>query len=185
MRRVIISNLVSLDGYIEGPNGEFDWPVVEKEFFDYAEGMLNSVDTILFGRKTYEMMEAHWPTEMAKQNDPIIAGKMNSLSKIVFSSTLTKADWENTTLIKENVEEEILKLKAKPGKDIVILGSGSIVSLLTQANLIDEYRIIVNPVILGGGKPEFTGKIDRKKLKLTDLKQFKSGVVILYYQPIN
>jgi len=185
MRKVIVSNLVSLDGYIEGPNADLDWPVVEEEFFKYAEDMLESVDTILFGRKTYEMMAAYWPTETVVENDPVIAGEMNSLPKIVFSSTLTKVDWENSTLIKHNIEEEILKLKSKPGKDIVILGSGSIVSQLTQANLIDEYRLIVNPVILGSGTPEFTGNISKKALKLTDLKRLKSGVVILYYQPIN
>jgi dihydrofolate reductase len=185
MAKVLVSNLISLDGYIEGPNGEFDWPVVEDEFFRYAESMLQSADVLLFGRTTYEMMAAHWPTEQAIADAPVIAGKMNGLPKIVFSSTLKKADWQNTILIRENMEEEIFKLKEKPGKDIVILGSGSIVSQLTQANLIDEYRIIVNPVILGGGKPEFTGHIDRKQLKLTDVKQFKSGVVILYYQPTN
>ncbi|TWJ04855.1 dihydrofolate reductase [Mucilaginibacter frigoritolerans] len=184
MAKVLVSNLISLDGYIEGPNGEFDWPVVEEEFFRYAESMLQSADVLLFGRITYEMMAAHWPTEQAIADAPAIAGKMNGLPKIVFSSTLKKADWQNTILVGENMEEEILKLKEKPGKDIVILGSGSIVSQLTQANLIDEYRIIVNPVILGGGKPEFTGHINRKQLKLTDIKQFKSGVVILYYQPI-
>jgi dihydrofolate reductase len=184
MRKVIVSNMVSLDGYIEGLNAELDWPVVEEEFFKYAEDMLESVDTILFGRKTYEMMAAHWPTAMAIEDAPVIAGKMNTLPKIVFSSTLTKADWENSILIKQNIEEEILKLKSKSGKDIVILGSGSIVSQLTQANLIDEYRIIISPVILGSGKPEFTGNISRKLLKLTDLKRLKSGVVILYYQPI-
>ncbi|WP_259067571.1 dihydrofolate reductase family protein [Mucilaginibacter sp. X4EP1] len=184
MAKVLVSNLISLDGYIEGPNGEFDWPVVEEEFFRYAESMLQSADVLLFGRKTYEMMAAHWPTERAIADDPVIAGKMNGLPKIVFSTTLKKADWQNTILMGENIEGEIFKLKEKPGKDIVILGSGSIVSQLTQANLIDEYRIIVNPVILGGGKPEFTGHIDRKHLKLTNVKQFKSGVVILYYQPI-
>jgi dihydrofolate reductase len=184
MAKVLVSNLVSLDGYIEGPNGEFDWPVVEEEFFRYAESMLQSADVLLFGRRTYKMMAAHWPTEQAIADAPVIAGKMNGLPKIVFSSTLKNADWQNTILIGENMEEEILKLKEKPGKDIVILGSGSIVSQLTQANLIDEYRIIINPVILGGGKPEFKGHINRKQLKLTDIKQFKSGVVILYYQPI-
>lgn len=185
MGKVIVSNIVSLDGYIEGANAELDWPVVEKEFFDYAEAMLEATDVILFGRKTYEMMAAHWPTETVKKDDPVIAGKMNGLPKVVFSSTLTSVGWENSTLIKANIEEEILRLKAKTQKDIVILGSGSIVSQLTQANLIDEYRLIVNPVILGSGTPEFTGNISRKVLKLTDLKRLKSGVVILYYQPIN
>jgi dihydrofolate reductase len=146
--------------------------------------MLNSVDTILFGRITYDHMASYWPTEMAKKNDPIIAGKMNSLQKMVFSKTLQKAEWENTTLVKNDIEKNIIKLKQQPGKDIVILGSGTIVSALTQLDLIDEHRFIISPVILGGGTLQFTGNIDRKKLELTDIKKFSTGVVMLYYQPI-
>jgi len=115
--------------------------------------------------------------------DRFIAGKMNGLAKIVFSKTLDKVEWENSTLVKENINETILKLKDQPGKDIIILGSGSIVSLFTQMGIIDEYRMIVNPVILGGGIPEFTGISGRKILELTDVKRFSSGVVILCYQP--
>ena len=184
MRKIIVSNLVSLDGYFEGPNAELDWFTVDEEFNGYAEELLNSVDTILFGRKTYEMMASYWPTDEAKSDDPIIAGKMNSLPKIVFSTTLDNVEWENSSLIKNNVNAEILKLKARPGKDIVIFGSGSIVSALTQSDLIDEYRILINPVILGGGKSHFSGNPDRKTLKLTDVKRFNSGLIALYYQPI-
>jgi dihydrofolate reductase len=185
MRKVIVSNMISLDGYIEGANHELDWHIVDSGFFDYAERMLNSVDCIIFGRKTYEMMAAYWRLPGPKKDDPIVAGKMNGLPKIVFSKTLDKVDWENSTLVKGNIKETIVKLKEQPGKDIVILGSGSIVSALTQMNLIDEYRIIVNPVILGGGKLQFSGDLDRKVLKLTDVKRLGTGVVILYYQPNN
>jgi dihydrofolate reductase len=184
MRKIIVSNFVSLDGYIAGPNGELDWHVVNKEFLDYAEDMLNSVDTILFGRVTYEMMAAYWPMPEPKANDPVIAGKMNGLPKIVFSKTLDRVEWENSTLVKDNIKETVLKLKEQPGKDIVILGSGSIVSAFTQMSIIDEYRIIINPVILGAGKTQFNESLDKKILKLTDVKQFSSGVIILYYQPI-
>jgi dihydrofolate reductase len=184
MRKIIVSNLVSLDGYFDGPNGELDWFTVEDEFFAYAAEMLNSMDYILFGRKTYQMMAAYWPTPEAKSNDPVVAAKMNDLPKIVFSKTLDKVEWENSTLIKDNLKEAMLKLKEQPGKDIVILGSGSIVSAFTQMGIIDEYRFIINPVILGEGKLHFTGSLDRKKLRLTDVKRLISGVVILYYQPI-
>ena len=184
MRKIIVSNFVSLDGYIAGPNGELDWHMVNKEFLDYAEDMLNSVDTILFGRVTYEMMADYWTKPEVKVNDPVIAGKMNGLPKIVFSKTLNKVDWENTTLVKDNIKETILKLKQQPGKDIVILGSGTIVSAFTQMGIIDEYRIIINPVILGAGKTQFSESLDKKILKLTDVQRFSSGVIILYYQPI-
>jgi dihydrofolate reductase len=184
MRKIIVSNMVSLDGYFEGTKRELDWHIVDDGFIKYAEDMLNSVDTILFGRVTYEMMASYWTTEETKTNDPIIADKMNGLPKIVFSKTLDKVEWENSILIKDNIEEEVLKLKAKPGKDIVILGSGGIVSAFAQMGIIDEYRFIVNPVIIGAGKLQFTAGIDKKKLNLTNIKRLGSGVLILYYQPI-
>jgi dihydrofolate reductase len=184
MRRLITSNLVSLDGFLAGPNDDFSWPVLNDEFFSYAEQMLNAADLLIFGRKTYELMVAHWPTDAARINDPIIAGKMNGLEKIVFSTTLKSADWENTTLLKGDIEKNIAEAKAKPGKDIVILGSGTIVSALTRAGLIDEHRFIVNPIILGGGTPQFTGISHPEKLELTGMTKFKTGVVMLNYQPL-
>jgi len=130
------------------------------------------------------MMAAYWPTPEPIKNDPITAGKMNSLTKIVFSKTLKNAAWQNTTLIKEDVAGEVKKLKAQPGKDILVLGSGSIVAYLTEMDMVDEFRIIVNPIILGDGKPQFNKNLTRKLLKLTDIRQLNSGVVILYYQTI-
>ncbi len=182
MRKVFVFNLVSLDGYFEGPKREIDWHNVDAEFNDYAVDMLNSVDTLIFGRVTYELMENYWPTPDAIKNDPIVAEKMNTLPKIVFSRTLDKVEWNNTRLVKDNVEEEIQNMKKQPGRDMAILGSGSIVSLLAQRGLIDEYRIMVNPVVLGHGKPLFKGIRDRLNLKLIKAKTFKSGNVLLYYQ---
>ena len=184
MRKIIVSNMVTLDGYIEGPNRELDWHVLNDEFLKYAEDMLNAADVLLFGRVTYEMMAAYWTLPESIKNDAVIAGKMNSLPKIVFSKTLDKVEWENTSLIKENIKGEMLKLKGQPGKDIVILGSASIVSAFTQMGIIDEYRILINPVILGAGNLQFRGNINKTLLRLTDLKKLNSGVVILYYQPI-
>jgi dihydrofolate reductase len=184
MRKIIVSNMVSLDGYFEGPNRELNWHVVDKDFFDYAEDMLNAVDTILFGRITYQMMASYWQNPEVKLDDPIIAGKMNGLPKIIFSKTLNEVEWENSSLIKDDIKETVLKLKEQPGKDMVILGSGSIVSAFTQMDLIDEYRIIINPVILGSGKLNFLPPLDKKMLNLTDVKRFSSGVVVLYYQSI-
>lgn len=176
--------MVSLDGFFEGRNRELDWHNVDEEFNEYAIGLLNSVDTLIFGRVTYQLMAGYWPTESAIADDPIIAGKMNSLSKIVFSKTLEKVEWNNTRLAKGNIQEEISGLKQKPGRDIVIFGSSDLALSLIQSRLIDEYRIIVNPVVLGNGKSLFKGINSRLKLKLLKTKTFRSGSVLLYYQPV-
>lgn len=180
MRKIIVSNLVSLDGYFEGMNQDLSWFMVDEEFFDYARKLLHEADTILFGRTTYQQMAAYWPN--TKDNDAVITEKMNSLKKIVFSKTLDKAEWNNSIVIKEKIDEEINKLKQQPGKDMVIFGSGTIVSEFTQWKLIDEYRLIINPVILGNGNPLFRSLNEKLNLKLTDTKKLKSGVVILTYQ---
>jgi dihydrofolate reductase len=184
MRKIIVSNLVSLDGFFEGPNRELDWFAVDEEFLEYARNLLSTVDTILFGRVTYQHMAAYWPTASGTGNDAFITEKMNNLPKIVFSKTLQEVKWNNSRLVKENIAEEILKMKQQPGKDMVIFGSGSIVSTFMQLGLIDEYRIIMNPVVLGNGKPLFKGIKDKHNLKLLKTKVLGSGIVILYYQPI-
>jgi len=183
MRKIIVSNFVSLDGYFAGPNDDLSWHNVNDEFLQYAEDMLNSVDVILFGRITYQMMKAYWTMDSVKVSDPVIAGKMNNLPKIVLSKTLDKVDWGNSSLLKDDIEQKMRDLKSQSGKDIVILGSGSIVSAFTQMGIIDEYRIFINPVILGGGKLHFTGDIERKNLVLTDVKRFETGLVMLNYKP--
>jgi dihydrofolate reductase len=177
------SEMVTLDGFFAGPNGEIDWHVVDEEFNEFDIDQLNHVDTLLFGRVTYEMMASYWPTPAATENDPIVAERMNNLPKIVFSRMLDKVSWNNSKLVKENIAVEISRLKGQPGGDMLIFGSGSLVSTLTQHRLIDEYRIIVNPIILGRGKLLFEGIIDRLNLKLLKTKAMHSGNVILYYQP--
>jgi dihydrofolate reductase len=184
MRKVFMFNLVSLDGYFEGPNRDISWHNVDAGFNEYAVDMLNSVDTLLFGRVTYGLMAGYWPTPDAIKNDPIVAEKMNSLPKIVFSRALDKVEWNNTRLVKDNIEEEIKKMKKLSGKDMVILGSGSIVSELASLGLIDEYRIMVNPVVLGQGTPLFKGIKDKLNLKLIKTKTFGNGNVLLYYEPV-
>ena len=178
MRKVIVSNLMSLDGFFEGPNHELDWFVVDEEFFAYARDMLRGVDTILFGRKTYQHMADYWPSAPAEE----IADQMNNLPKIVFSRTLESAEWQNSTLVKSDAIAEISKSKQLPGKDMVILGSASLASFLLQRGLIDEYRVILNPVLLGSGRPLFQDVKQRLRLKLSRTKLFGSGVVVLYYQ---
>ena len=171
--------MMSLDGFLEGPNRELDWHVVEPEFFSYAEEMLGSVDTILFGRTTFEMMKAYWPTAPA---DPI-ADKMNGLAKIVFSKSLPAAEWVRTSVVRGEATVEVARLKEQPGVDMVVLGSAALASSLLRAGQIDEYRVMVNPVILAQGNPMIQ-KFDRRmSLKLTGVRAFASDVVMLSYQP--
>lgn len=184
MRKLFEFNLVTLDGYFEGPNRDIGWHNVDAEFNDYAVDMLNSVDTLIFGRVTYELMANYWPTPAAMKNDPIVAEKMNMLPKIVFSrKTLDKVEWHNTKLVKDIIEVDIENMKREPGKDMVVLGSGSIVSAFAQRGLIDEYRIMINPIVLGDGIPLFKGIKDRINLNLIKTRTFRNGNVLLYYQP--
>lgn len=183
MRKVIVSNLVSLDGFMAGPQGEIDWFVVDKEFDAYARGLFASVDTLLFGRVTYELMAGYWPTPAAASEDPFISERMNRLPKVVFSRTLAQAGWENTRLVQTSPVEEVGRLKREEGGDLMIFGSGTLVSALAPHELIDEYRIVVNPVVLGEGKPLFAGLHQRLAFKLLKTRTFGCGDVVLYYRP--
>lgn len=183
MRKVILFNMVSLDGFFGGPDGDINWHNVDAEFNDFAIDQLNSAGGLVFGRVTYQLMASYWPTDVAVKNDPIVAGKMNTLPKIVFSRTLDKVEWKNTRLVKGDVAEEISNLKEQPGKDMFVFGSADLASALTHFGLIDEYRVMVNPVVLGSGKPLFKGIQDRLGLKLIRTKAFHSGNVLLCYQP--
>lgn len=183
MRRVIVSNFVSLDGFFAGPSGEIDWFVWEDEMADYMKRLMTSLDTILFGRVTYDLMASYWPTAGPPAEDPVITDFMNRTRKIVFSRTLESVEWNNTRLVKDDVTHEVAKMKEEPGMDMVIFGSGSIVSAFAQAGVIDEYRIFVNPVVLGEGRTMFKGLKERINLKLSSTKTFRCGVVLLHYEP--
>jgi dihydrofolate reductase len=154
---------------------------VDEEFNKFAIEQLDSVDTLLFGRVTYEMMASYWPTPNALADDPLVAGKMNSLPKIVFSKTLSSPKWQNTRLIKDNFAQEVAKLKQQSGKDLIIFGSSDLAVTFIEQDLIDEYRIMVNPVALGIGKSLFKGIQTRLELKFLKTKVFRSGNVLLYY----
>jgi dihydrofolate reductase len=177
-------NMVSLDGFFEGQDREIDWHMADEEFNQFAIDQFNSLETILFGRVTYQLMANFWPSPTALAEDPVVANLMNSTSKIVFSNTLQKADWNNTRLVSGDADREIIQLKEQSGKDMIIFGSGSLVSSLMRLGLIDEYRLIVNPVVLGSGRPLFTGLKERLHLKLLNALTFKSGNVVLSYQPV-
>ncbi len=183
MRKLTAFNFVTLNGYYKGPRGDISWHRHGAEENEFAAENLKSGNTLLFGRVTYEMMAGYWPTPVAIKNDPIVAAGMNAAEKIVFSRTLKKAEWNNTRLVKDNIVEEIKKMKQQSGKDMTLLGSGSIVTQFAEQGLIDEYQIMVDPVVLGNGTPMFKGIKRKLDLKLIRTRTFKSGVVLLCYQP--
>ncbi|GHO85934.1 dihydrofolate reductase family protein [Dictyobacter formicarum] len=161
---------------------------VDEDFNERTLNFFRSVDTLVFGRLTYELMAKHWPTQAAATDDPLIAEKMNTLPKVVFSRTLEKAEWgewKNVTVVKGNLEEEIAKLKQEPGRDMVIFGSSEIASVLARAGLIDDYLLYLSPVVLGSGIPLFKGMKERIKLQLVDVQNLSSGVVRLHYRSVN
>ena len=184
MRKLNVFNFITLNGYYKGRNGDLSWHKHGGEEGEYSKEGLAANNILLFGRVTYEMMASYWPTPMAKENDPEVAEGMNKAEKIVFSKTLKKADWSNTKVIKENIIEEIKKLKQESGKNMTILGSGSIVTQFADNGLIDEYEFMLDPVALGDGTPIFKNISHNLELKLTGTRTFKSGVILLSYQSI-
>jgi len=182
---------ISVDGFFEGRNHDISWHNVDEEFNKFAIEQLRETDAILFGRRTYELFEDTWPKaaddpRMSKDNLEI-AGLINNMNKIVFSKTLKKVEekesWRNVKLIREVNPEEIKRWKQEPGKDLGIGGNNLAVSF-AQVGLIDEIRIMVDPVVLGKGTPLFEGIKDKLNLRLLKTRTFKSGNVLLYYQPV-
>jgi dihydrofolate reductase len=184
MRKVTVFNLMTIDGYFSGQDGDISWHNVDEEFQELAEQTSNSGDTLLFGRVTYELMVRYWPTQEAIRNDPVVAAGMDNAEKIVFSRTLEKVDWNNTRLVKNDLPAEVRKLKQQSENDLTVLGSGSIVSQLTQVGLIDEYQILLNPVVIGKGKTMFEGIKQKINLRLTKTRRFKNGNILLHYEPM-
>jgi dihydrofolate reductase len=183
MRKLSVFNFISLDGYYKGANNEISWHKHAEEENEYSADGLSTGSILLFGRITYEMMLSFWPTQMAIESMPVVAEGMNSAEKIVFSRTMKNAAWNNTKVINENIVEEIKTLKQLPGKDLTILGSGSILTLFAEHGLIDEYQIMVDPVAIGSGTPIFKNMKKELDLKLTNTRTFKSGTVLLCYEP--
>jgi len=183
MGKLSVFNFVTLNGFYKGPNNDVSWHRHGGEESSFAEEGAQSGSVLLFGRVTYEMMAAWWPTPEAIKAMPGVAEGMNKSEKIVFSTTLKKATWSNTTIVKDNMVETITKMK-EAGKDLTILGSGSIVSQLADAGLIDEYLIMLDPVALGQGTPIFHGISQPLHLDLIGTRAFKSGVLLLTYRPL-
>lgn len=190
MRRVIVSEFVTLDGVIEAPgheehrDGKNAWALrggsEEQQRYKFEE--LLAADALLLGRVTYQIFAAFWPTA---PRDRGFAEKMNSLQKYVVSRTLRDAEWSNTSILQGDIAEEVPKLKRQPGGDIMVHGSADLVNSLMKHDLIDEYRLMVFPVILGSGKRLFRDETDTSHLQLVDTRAFSSGVVLLSYQPVS
>jgi dihydrofolate reductase len=185
MGKLSVYNFVSINGYFKGPNEDISWAHqnASREEREFAAENAQSGAILLFGRKTYEMMVSYWPTPEAKKNNAGVAEGMNKAEKIVFSKTLKKADWKNTRIINDNLEEEVRKLKESSGRDITILGSGSIVNQLSEEGLIDKFQLMVHPVAIGNGTPLLKDIHKNIDLELIKTRSFKNGIVLLCYQP--
>jgi dihydrofolate reductase len=191
MRKLIVFNHVSLDGYFVDAAGSMSWAKTRKddaEWNAFVEQNASGNGPLLFGRKTYELMIQYWPTPMAKQHDAAIADRMNKLPKVVFSKTLNdasqiNASWNNTKLVRDDLAGEVRRMKQESGDGLTILGSGTLVAQLADAGLIDEYHVVVNPVVLGKGRTMFEGVKEKLPLKPTKSKTFGNGCVYLVYEP--
>jgi dihydrofolate reductase len=184
MRKIKVFNHLSIDGYFTDQNNDMSWAHkqnIDAEWNEFVNGNASGKGTLMFGRVTYEMMASFWPTPMAQQMMPQVAAAMNAMPKFVCSRTLSEATWQNSTLLRGDLIEQVRQLKQQPGTDIVIMGSGSVIAQLAQAGLIDEYQLVINPVVLGKGRTLFEGVTSRPNLKLTQSRTFQNGSVVLWY----
>jgi dihydrofolate reductase len=197
MRRIVMFNRVTADGYFAGADGNLDWVVPEDELDKMAAESLPAADTILFGRRTYELFEGFWPhavDDSATAPDPHAAGRrsgdiraiatwINETTKVVFSRTRKDVTWRNSRLLHELDAREIEAMKRQPGRDMIVFGSGSIVAQLTRHGLIDEYHFIVVPILLGSGRLLLNDVPKSVRLDLLEAKPYASGNVMLRYAP--
>jgi dihydrofolate reductase len=181
MRKVILLVMITLDGFFDGPGEgleKIDWHHADEEWEDYSIEFLSEADTLLFGRKTYDGFAAFWPSQEGE-----VARLLNEIEKVVFSTTLTEVTWQGTRLVRDRAPEAVAELKAQHGKPILVFGSADFAATLMQHNLIDEYRIAVNPVVLGEGTSLFRPHAGRRELRLLGTRIFTSGIVELRYTP--
>ena len=182
MAKLIVFNFITVNGLYKGSYDDITWHRHGEEEGEYSMESLRKENILVFGRITYQMMEAYWANPLTLQSDPVVAKAMNDYEKIVFSRTLEKAEWNNTRLISDNMLDNIKKLKKESTKDLAILGSGSLVNQLTNECLVDEYQLMIDPIALGEGTPLFKGITQKLELRLTHSRVFKSGVLVLTYE---
>lgn len=185
MRRLAVFEQLSLDGFFADSDGDMSWAhKQDPEWHAFMANNASSGGALVFGRITYDLMASYWPTPAAHAANPTVARSMSALPKIVFSHTLRDPSWANTTVLEGDVVARMRRLKAQDGPDMVILGSGTIVSPLAEAGLIDEYQIAVNPIVLGTGRSPFGAVSDRRSLTLTRTQSFANGNVVSWYEPV-
>lgn len=186
MRKIILRMHISLDGFVAGPNEELDWVIHDEEVWEDGNALLSTTDTALFGRVTYEGFASYWPSIVADPSstkyERDFAHWIEAVPKIVLSTSLEKVGWKNSRLVKENITEEISKLKQQSGKDIMIMGSPTVARLFMQRGWLDEYWLNINPVVLGQGRSLFVDIPTRLNLKLLQTKRFTSGVIAVHYE---
>jgi dihydrofolate reductase len=193
MRKVVVGTFLTLDGVMQAPGGPqedteggfkhggWQMPYFDEDSGEIMNKNIAATEALLLGRKTYQIFAAYWPT--APADDPF-GQKLNSIPKYVVSTTLDKAEWNNSTLIRSNIPEEVARLKQQPGSGIIsVTGSGKLAQTLRKHNLVDEYVLWINPIVLGSGKRLFDGGVTPSNLKLIDTKTTSSGVLVLTYQP--
>jgi len=184
MRKLISFIAVTADGFTEGPEGEFDWPIVDDGFNEFSISQLHDLGALLFGRVGYEGMASYWPTSMAQDDNPVITSLMNAIPKYVFSNTLGSADWANTTLVSGEAGPAVAKLKEEDGQDLAVFGSATFTASLLEQGLVDELRVMVMPILLGGGVSLLSAITKRFPLTLLRTMVFpSSGNVLLVYKP--
>ncbi len=188
MRRIVLLEHVSLDGYLAGPKGEMDWILVADEMWDYVDPLTANADAAIFGRKTYEMMHYYWPTAGdqpdASAHDKNHSRWLNDATKVLVSSTTEAASWagrDNVTVVRDDLAGRIRELKQQPGKDMLLIGSVSVARALIGEGLVDEYRLMLNPVVLGEGIRLFPDAGARQTLELVESRALSNGVVALSY----
>jgi dihydrofolate reductase len=180
VRKIVAGLFISLDGVYEAP-GEWHFPYFNDEMGEAVQAQIDASDAMLLGRVTYQEFASYWPHQ--SEDEVPLADHMNNTPKVVVSETLDSLDWQNSTLIKGNVVEELTRLKRQPGKNIGITGSGTLVASLLRAGLLDELRLLVHPIVVGKGKRLFATEDEPRGLRLADAQTFSTGVLNLTYTP--
>lgn len=188
MRRLYLFTMVTANGFFEGPERDISWHTVDDEFNEFAIEQLCATDLLIFGRITYELMASYWPNYVPspeqQENDRTVARLMNSIPKLVASRTLKSSSWAGTRMMGGEIIDELKRIKQEPGEDIALFGSSHFALSLMEHGLIDEFRIMVSPTVLGSGVPLFSGHRSLLSLTLTNTRTFRNGNVLLYYTPL-
>jgi dihydrofolate reductase len=184
MRKLFLQINVSLDGFIEDAAGDIDWHFADAEFDAFIDATLQSIGAMVFGRVAFEKLAQYWPTASPPEASEVQVRLMHELPKYVVSDRIGNTDWHNSHIVRGDAAAAITALKQQPGADIALFAGAGVATSFTQLGLIDEYRLIVNPVLLGAGTRLFGGGYERSDLRLTETRRFASGALVLFYEPV-